>query len=536
MAALTLLAVALPEQLATARLAGMPPLTGLYAFIAASVGFALAGRNARLSVGADSTIAPLIAAGVAGVVASGAGAYRDLVPVLAVLVGVMVTLVGLLRLGWLALLLSEPIVTGFLAGVAAIIVLHQLPDLLGLPAPGGTTVHRVVFVAGHLGRVHWWSLGLGSAGLAVILAGERVDRRIPGALVALVASTAAVPALHLTRHGVDVIGPIGRGGPSLGVHGVTLVGTGRLLPLAAVVALVVVTQTAATTRAFPPADREQKRADRDFVGVGLGSVLAGAIGSFAVDASPPRTAVVVEAGGRTKLVSVAAAVAMAALLPAAGLLTHVPLTTLAAVLLFVASRIVHVGELRAIARFSRFELALALVTALTVAVVGVEQGIVVAAGLAILGRVRLDAAPDLHVMGRVPGTTSWAPLSSPEPTVQEPGILVVLFATPLWYANAVHFRTEMTASLRRARGPLRAVVIDVLGMNNIDFTGARALVAVLDELQGRGITVAVARAAPATRVGFDRAGISGRIGPAMFFETVGEAAAAVGASPPAPPG
>ncbi len=168
-AGLTLLVIAVPEQLATSRLAGMPPITGFYAFVAGSVLFAFLGSNPQMSVGADSTIAPLFAAGVSALALTGSPHYVELVAVLAVMVGLMVLLVGLLRLGWIAEFLSTPIVTGFLSGVAVIIVIHQLPDFLGLPPGGGSNLTRFGTVVTHLGEVNGWTVAIGSGVLAVLL-------------------------------------------------------------------------------------------------------------------------------------------------------------------------------------------------------------------------------------------------------------------------------------------------------------------------------------------------------------------------------
>src|SRR5579862_4345592 len=189
LAAVTLLAIAVPEQLATSRLAGMPPITGLYAFIAGSVLFALFGSNPQLSVGADSTIAPLFAVGIAHLAPTGSPRYVDLVGILAVMVGVLVALVGLLRLGWIAEFLSAPIITGFLAGVAVIIVVHQLPDLLGIAPPGGSTVHRVANVLAHLNRANGDTVVIAAAVFAVVVVAERLDRRAPAALISVIGST-----------------------------------------------------------------------------------------------------------------------------------------------------------------------------------------------------------------------------------------------------------------------------------------------------------------------------------------------------------
>jgi MFS superfamily sulfate permease-like transporter len=209
-------------------------------------------------------------------------------------------------------------------------------------------------------------------------------------------------------------------------------------------------------------------------------------------------------------------------------LKDVPLATLAGVLIFVATRIFHVRELVSIAHFDLFEFGLTLVTLLTVALVGVEQGIGVAVGLAVLDRTRLSARPQLHLLGCIAGTTSWAPLSIAANAAQVPGVLVVLFATPLWYANAIHFKAEVDRALARAVGTPKLFVLDALGMSDIDYTGTRALRGVLDQLDRDHVEVAVARAGTHLRQGLTRSGLLERIGPERFFPSVGEAVATLG--------
>jgi MFS superfamily sulfate permease-like transporter len=254
LAAVTLLAIAVPEQLATSRLAGMPPVTGFYAFVAGTVLFALLGSNPRMSVGADSTIAPLFAVGVASFAASGTHGYQDLVGILAVMVGALLALVWLARLGWIAELLSAPIITGFLAGIAVIIIVHQLPDLFGVHSDGGSTLHRIGSVFANLGHTNVASLVIGLGVFGIVIAAERIDGRLPGALVGLVGATIVVSTTHLNHHGVAVLGPFAHGAPRLGLRGVSWATIQKLAPLAGVVALVVVTQSAATTRAFAAAE------------------------------------------------------------------------------------------------------------------------------------------------------------------------------------------------------------------------------------------------------------------------------------------
>jgi high affinity sulfate transporter 1 len=526
-AGLTLLAIALPEQLATSRLAGMPPVTGFYAFIAGTVLFAFLGSNPQMSVGADSTIAPLFAAGVVGLAAAGSSRYVELVSILAVMVGLMVMLVSVLRLGWIAEFLSSPITTGFLSGVAVIIVIHQLPDFLGLPPATGSDQHRFLYVVNHLSEVQAGALAIGLGVLALMIVCQRIDRRIPGALIALVGSIVLVNVFDLQAHGVPVLGTVHTGAPHFGLTGLSWTVLGNLAPLAAVVALVVVTQTAATTRAFAEQGGYDVDAGRDFLAVGAGSVLSGLVGSFPVDASPPRTGAVASAGGRTQAGALGAAVIVLVLLPVAGVLKDVPLSMLAAVLIFVAARIFKWRDLRSIARFDLLEFGLAMVTLLVVVLVGVEQGIAVAVGLAILDRIRLTARPQLHRLGHLPGTTSWAPLSEDSEAEPQPGVLVVLFATPLWFANAVHFREEVERALADAGPAVRLLVLDSVGMSDLDFTGTRALAQVLDRCERTHITFGLARTGDHVRRSLERSGLLQRIGPDNLFPTVGAAVTAL---------
>jgi MFS superfamily sulfate permease-like transporter len=395
-------------------------------------------------------------------------------------------------------------------------------------------VHRIVYSFAHLGSANGWTVAIGIGVLVVLVVCERIDRRIPGALIALIGSVALVSALDLQTHGVAVLGTIHTGAPHFGLTGLSWSALNDLAPLAAVVALVVIIQTAATTRAFAEQGEYDVDAGRDFLGVGAGSVLSGLVGSFAVDASPPRTGAVANVGGRTQAGPLGAAVVVLLLIPVAGVLKNLPLTTLAAILIFIAVKLFRWRDLLAIARFDAFEFALAAVTLLAVVLIGVEQGIVVAVGLAILDRIRLTARPQLHVLGRVPDTTSWTPKMADPDATQVPGVLVVLFATPLWYANAAHFREEVETALDQADAPVRVLVLDTIGMSDIDFTGSRALARVIDRCARDHIEFGVARAGDHAQRSLRRSGLIDRIGEDRVFPSVNEAVTALapGASPP----
>jgi len=294
-----------------------------------------------------------------------------------------------------------------------------------------------------------------------------------------------------------------------------------------VVALVVISQSAATTRAFAAQGGYDVDVNRDFVGVGAGSIVAGLGGAFAADASPGRTAAVASAGGRTQLSGLLAAGFVVLLVPAAGLLKDVPEATLAAILVFVATRLFRLHDLAAVARFNRVELGLALVTLLIVAFVGVEQGIGAAVGLAILDRTWRSARPRTYVLGKIPGTTSWAPLTHLLKPEQVPGVVVLQVVAPLYYANAEHFRAEVHKALAAAPAPPKVLVIDADAMSDIDFTGTQTMLTLLTELGREQIVLGVARAVAGAPHNLARSGLLDRIGRDHLFDTVDEAVTAL---------
>src|SRR6202012_1911585 len=273
-AGLTLAAIVIPEQMATARLGGFAPQIGFFAFVAGSLAFAVFGGNRFLSAGADSTITPIFAGGLAVLATSGSPDYVTLAAALALMVGLMLTAAGIFRMGWIADLLSVPVTTGFLAGISAHILISQLPVLLGLPAPEGPMLQRLAAIAEHLGDSNGFTLVIGLGVLAIIALSEQIDARIPGALIGLALASAAVVLLHLESRGVGVLGSITVTKPEFAIPLVSASRLPSLLRLALSISVVVIVQTAARTRSFPTDPAEPPGVDRDFVGIGICSVLS----------------------------------------------------------------------------------------------------------------------------------------------------------------------------------------------------------------------------------------------------------------------
>jgi len=492
-AGLTLAAIAVPEQMATARLGGFSPMTGLYAFVAAGLAFAAFGSSRRLSAGADSTITPIFVGGLTGLALAGAGGFGGAASLLALMVGVLVALAGLLRLGWMADLLSKPVLTGFLAGIAVHIVLSQAPTLLGLPEESGDVYHRLTLLTQAMGATQPAALAIGIGVFGLIVGLEKLSPRLPGALIALLLSIWLTWLLKLQSHGVAVIGSLGSGVPTFGAPAFTLRAAASLVSLAVVTALVVMVQTAATTRAFPDAN-DDPDVNRDYIGIGAASIFAGLVGAFPVNASPPRTSAVVEAGGRTQLGGLAAAALVAALaLWGGGLLAAVPKAALGGVLLFVAQRIFRVQVFAALARRTRGEFALAALTTALIVVLPIQAGVTIGIFLSLAHGMFTTTRTHLILFEHQPGGTVWWPVTPDRPGETLPGVVVVGFQAPLSFLNAYEFRRNLLMALDRASPPARLCVLEAGSIVEIDFTASEVLLQVIDAARRRGVNMAVAR-------------------------------------------
>jgi MFS superfamily sulfate permease-like transporter len=536
-AGLTLAAIAIPEQMATARLAGFSPDVGFFAFIAGSVAFAAFGASRYLSVGADSTIAPVFAGGLSLVAASGSQHYVELAAMLALMVGAIVLVSGLLRLGWIADLLSVPVTAGFLAGISVHIVISQLPDLLGLPQGSGSVFDRVAAVASAAGQINPLSLGLGLAVFLVVLAAERISARVPAALIALVLATLAVIAFGLKSQGVAVLGALPEASLAIGLPDVALYDLRTLAPLALLISMVVIVQTAATTRSFP-GRAGVPDVNRDFVGVGTGSIAAGLLGAFAVNASPPRTAIVSETGGRSQLSGLlAAAIVLLLALFGATLLANVPQAALAGILFFVALRILRWPTFIGTFRQAPMEFALIVITALAIVALPIEAGVATGIGLSLLHGVWSTTQAKIVELERVPGTSIWWPPGNSPGGERVEGALVAAFQAPLAFVNAERFRQELQAMAAARGNTLRLIVLEASSIADIDYTAAGVLADVIAHFRGSGVSFSIARLESVrAQAALARFGIAEQLGEDGVFHSVENAVAAWSrgaASPPA---
>jgi sulfate permease, SulP family len=529
-AAMTLAAIAIPEQLATSRLVGMPPIAGLAAFAAGSIGFAAFGANRFMSVGADSTIAPVMASALGALAVAASPHYEGMAALIALHVGATLLAAGLLRLGWIADLLSVPVTTGFLAGISVHIIVGQLPTILGLEVPRGPRINEAAAILLRLPETQPAPLLIGLGVLAVIILNERRSARIPGALIGLFASGLAVWQFALRDHGVAVLGALPVALPSPSLELPTLNEIAHLLPVSLAVALICIMQTAAVVQSFPTQTGAVEDVSRDFAAVGVGSLLAVLISAFAVNSSPPHTAVVHESGGRSQLTNVfAVVIVIAIVLLAADAFAYVPQAALSGVLVFVGLRIFRAATMRQIARQGGAEISLVGVSAALVVLLPVQEGVTVSIVLSLLHGVYVIARPEGTELARVPGTTVWWRRMSHEPGELVPGVLVFAPGVPIYFCNARVIRARLLEAIAAKPETCRLVVIEASGVLDIDFTGSRIMQEMIADLRAQNIVVKVARLSAArARHAAERSGLAASLGPSEVFLSVEEAIATQG--------
>ncbi|MDQ2857118.1 MAG: SulP family inorganic anion transporter [Candidatus Eremiobacteraeota bacterium] len=529
-AGLLLAAIAIPEQMATARLGGMPAQTGIYAFAAGSLAFAAFGVNRYVSVGADSTIAPIFAGSVAALAAQGSGRYAEFVAAVALFSGVLLIAAGLLRAGWIADFLSIPVTIGFLAGIGAHIVVGQLPLVLGVTEPHGPLLVRLVALLQAFPHANFAALTVGVGVFAVTWGAERLSPRIPGALIGLVGAGVAAVTLRLSERGVKLLGPLPFALPTLRLPGIDIHDALALAPVAFIVALVCVMQTAAVVRLFPSHERQNEDAGPDFTAVGIGCVLSALFGAFAVNASPPRTSLAREAGGRSQLAGVVAVTAIALLvIYFSRLSAALPQAALGGVLVFIGVRIFRTRDMLNIAQRGGVEIWFVVAAALFVIALPIETGMALSVILSLLRGIYIVARPPSVELVHVRGTTIWWPPSAGVLGERVAGIVVFAPGAPIAFTNGQYIAAQLRAAVARAAHPVKLLVIEAGGVIDVDYTGAEILFDTIATLRDAGVDVAIARLSDARAIAAaQRTGLVTAVGEACVFKTVHEAVEAFG--------
>lgn len=525
-AGVTVAAIAIPESLGYATIVGLPVQTGLYCALLPAILFAVVASSRQLVVGADSATAALVAAGATAVAAVGTDAYAGAVAVLGLLTAAMLLLMALARLGFLADLISRPVLTGFLAGVGVSLVIGKLPGVLGLDV-SGTTWQKLVGTIEQLPDANPASALLGLGVVLVMVGAVRLPARVPAALFAVVAFSLVGVVIGAAGRGVAMVGALPPGLPSIEIPTIESGELARLAATAASIAVVVLAQSAAVARSFAQKNGYRVDTNADLVGLSAANAGSALTGGFAINGSPPRTAAGDSAGSHSQMVNVVMALVIAAvLLFASGLFAYVPEPVLDAVVLGIGIHLVNVRELRRVGQTRRVELWIAVLALVVVAFVGVEQGVLLAVLVSLLERARHQYRPsdEVLVSPGVIGERERARLSGVPPELLA-RVLAYRFGASLIFANAERFDERIRGLVEQAEQPVRTVVIDAGAMTDIDVTGAEVLSRLATDLAGADIRVVLTDLSPSAARTLQRAGVvPGAIDVVDHLETVVSAA------------
>ena len=528
---LTVSAYLVPQALAYATLAGLAPVAGLWAALPPLVIYAFLGSSRQLSIGPESTTALMTAAVLVPVVgAADPGRYAAHAATLALLVGVICLVAGLLRLGFLANLLSRPVLVGYLAGIAAMMVASQLGRLTGVTVSGESIIEQVRSFVTAVPELRWPTVALSAAVLAVIFALDSRAPRLPGPLIGILAATAAAALLAGSRNGgdmVDVVGAIPAGLPVPDWPAVSGDMLGDLVAPALGIAVVAFSDNVLTARAFASRRGEDIDPHAELRALGVCNLVAGMFRGFPISSSGSRTALADAAGARTQVYSlVVLGVLATALVFGGGVMAAIPSAALGALVVFAATKLVDVAEFGRLARFRRSELVIALATTAAVVVFGVLNGVLVAIGLSVADLLRRLAHAHDSVQGLVPGVPGMHDVDDYPAATVVPGLLVYRYDAPLFFANAADFRRRALAAIEDSPQPVRWFLLNAESNVEVDLTALDALEQMRTECEGRGIVFAMARVKQDLRDALAAAGLLDRIGPDRIFMTLPTAVAA----------
>jgi SulP family sulfate permease len=521
-AGITLAAVSIPVALGYAKIAGMPVVTGLYTLLFPMAVFAILGSSRHLVVGADSATAAVLGAALAGLAVAGSPQYVRLAGLAALLAGGLLLLARLTRVGFLADFLSRTVLVGFLTGVGIQVAARQLPDMLGVSVADKATPARLWDIARALPQAHAADLAVSAGVIAVVLAARAITRKIPGMLITVIAAIIVSQRADLAGHGVAVLGPIPRGLPHLALPALGWHDAAALIGTAVSMFIIILAQSAATSRAYAGKYEEAFSQDTDLVGLGAANVAAALSGTFVVNGSPTQTQVADSAGGRGQLAQLTtSAVVLIVLLSLTGPLASLPIAALAAIVFLIATALIDVAGMRRILACRRHEFAIALLTTAAVVILGVEEGITLAVAASIIDHLRHTSHPLNSVLVKSPAG-HWQPAPVLPGARTEEGLAIYRFGTSLYYANASRLIDDVTALAARG-SPLRWMVLDGAAIGDIDYTAAAVLTRAIEYLRKRHIRFAVSSALGPVRKQLDRYGISEALGPGAYYDTPGEA-------------
>ena len=529
-AGLTTAVMLIPQGMAYAMLAGLPPIVGLYASTLPILIYALLGTSRELAVGPVAMVSLMVASSLGPLAAAGSNEYVTLAFVLALLVGVVQALMGFLRAGFLVNFLSHPVVSGFTSAAALIIGLSQLKHLLGVNLPRSHHIHELLIGAvQRIGEVQPITVAIGVGSIVTLVLLKRYRPKWPRALIVVAVTTVLVYTLRLDQAGVAIVGEVPAGLPRPTMPTASWSELSSLLPTAVVISLVGFMESISVAKAFARRQRYAIDANRELIGLGMANVGAAFFGGYPVTGGFSRTAVNAQAGARSGIAGIiTAATIVVTLLFFTDLFYFLPKAVLAAVVMTAVFGLVDLAEVRHLWKLDRAELALLGLTFAATLSVGIEAGIGIGVAASLLWFTYEATQPHSAVLGRVRGTQSYRNVDRYPEALRVDGVLILRFDASFFYGNVAFVKATINRALDE-RPDVHDVVIDAGGMNRLDSSALSALAEILDELDARGVSLSLAAVKGPVRDALAKAGLDDRLGDRAQYLSVHDAVTAVAA-------
>ncbi|MCO4768979.1 MAG: solute carrier family 26 protein [Deltaproteobacteria bacterium] len=520
-AGITVAVMLIPQAMAYAMLAGLPPVVGLYASVVPLLVYAFVGTSRQLAVGPVAMVSLLTATGVGAIAASGTEAYLAAAILLALMVGAVQMAMGFLRLGYLVNFLSHPVLSGFTSAAALIIGSSQLKHVMGVSIPRSHHVHSTLIEAWHqLPAANVATVVLGVGSMVALFALKRV-KKLPGPLLVVAGAMLAVVGLGLAERGVALVGAVPSGLPTPSMPTLDMEVLRELIPIGLTISLVAFMESISVAKVF--ADKHDYRLDpdRELIGLGASNLASALFGGYAVTGGFSRSAVNDQAGAKTPMAAVITALGVAAaLLFLTPLFAYLPKAVLAAIILVAVVGLVDLREVKHLWSTDRVDLALLLTTFVATLSFGIEQGILVGVGASMVVFVARRTRPHFAVLGRLPGTRVWRNVENYEDAATVPGVLALRFDAAFYFGNVTFLEDTLQRLEAESQVPLTAVVLDAAAINALDSTAAHALSGIAAKYRARGIRLLLAGAKGPVREVLARTGLDEELGAENLTLTV----------------
>ncbi|WP_425081406.1 SulP family inorganic anion transporter [Ruegeria arenilitoris] len=521
LAGLTFACLAIPEVMGYTKIAGTPVVTGLYTILIPMALFALFGSSRHLVVGADSATAAITASALAGMAVSGSSEYLALASLLALMAAVLLIAARLIGLGFLADFLSRTVLVGFLTGVGIQVATGEVPGMLGIEASGHGTLAKLQGLIQHYDQTSWPTIAVSLSVLVVVIGCKSLSPKIPGPLIAILGIILCSWTFQFSAAGVTVLGAVPGGLPALSIPDVDWNWSlfKQLTPTALSIFVVILAQSAATSRAYAARYEDKFSENTDLVGLGLANIGAAFTGTFVVNGSPTKTEMVASAGGRNQIAQLTTvAIVLVVILFLTGPLAFLPNAALSAVVFLIGVKLIDLKGLAAIYRQARSGFWIAVATAGVVVLIGVEQGIIFAMVLSLIDHTRRGYHPKNAIIAQSPdGGWHISPVTTSNQF--KPGLVIYRFSHSLYYANTQRLSDEVASIVNRADPKLRWFCIEASAIDDVDFTAGYSLRNIHGLLQSKNIRLVFLLVEPDVRKELDRYGVTDLVGPDAYFDT-----------------